>query len=107
MKQTQELMTQGHADEQSPDYAITQMFKDVEAIGVHAPHKNSKLQRAAQCLPTPPLCWATLGSTCLRLSVHVLQCAFLLNPEPQGHTCAWLFDYKVQSLQRSTQRCSK
>lgn len=51
MKQTQELMTQGHAYEQSPDYAVTQMSKDVEAIGVHAPHKISKLQRAAQCPP--------------------------------------------------------
>lgn len=48
MKQTQELMTQGHADEQSPDYAVTQMSEDVEAIGVHAPHKTAKLQRAAQ-----------------------------------------------------------
>lgn len=90
MKQTQELMTQGQADEQSPDYAVTQMSKDVEAIGVHAPHKIAKLQRAAQCPPTWPLCRATLRSTCLRLSVHVLQCAVLQNPEPQGRTSAWL-----------------
>jgi hypothetical protein len=74
MKQTQELMTQGHADEQSPDYAVTQI--DVQRCRSDwsscNTQKNAKLQRAAQCPPTPPLCRATLGSTCLRLSVHVL-----------------------------------
>lgn len=91
MKQTQELMTQGHAYEQSPDYAVTQMSKDVEAIGVHAPHKKfPSFKGLLSVPPTWPLCRATLGSTCLRLSVHVLQCAVLQNPEPQGRTSAWL-----------------
>lgn len=40
MKQIQELMTQGHADEQSPDYAVTQMSEDVEGFGAHAPKQK-------------------------------------------------------------------
>lgn len=47
MKQIQELMTQGHADEQSPDYAVTQMSEDIEAIGVHAP--TQKFQASEDC----------------------------------------------------------
>lgn len=106
MKQTQELMTQGHADEQSPDYAVTQMSKDVERLEfMH--HTKMPSFKGLLSVPQHGPCRVTLGSTCLRLSVHVLQCAVLQNPEPQGHTCAWFFDYKVQSLQRGTQRCSK
>lgn len=47
MKQIQELMTQGHADEQSPDYAVTQMSEDVEEFGAHAP--TQKFQASEGC----------------------------------------------------------
>lgn len=66
MKQIQELMTQGHADEQSPDYALTQMSEDVEAIGVHALTQILQASDAAQCPSTAPLCRATSRSTYLR-----------------------------------------
>lgn len=88
MKQTQELMTQGHAYEQSPDYAVTQMSKDVEAIGVHAPHKISKLQRAAQCPPNMAPVSGNLKEYLLKaLCTRAAVCG---SPEPRAsgtHKC--------------------
>lgn len=66
MKQIQELMTQGHADEQSPDYAVTQMSEDVEEFGAHAP----TLPGFRGLLSVPQhrtLCQATSRSICLKL----------------------------------------
>lgn len=43
----------------------------------------------------------------LRLPAYLRHCAVLQNPGPQRHTRAWSFDYKMQSLQKGTQKCSK
>lgn len=43
----------------------------------------------------------------LRLPAYLQHCAVLQNPGPQRHTRAWSFDYKMQSLQKGIQRCSK
>lgn len=68
MKQIQELMTQGHADEQSLDYAVTQMSKDVEGFGAHAP--TQKFQASEGCsvsLNTAPCVRQPQRSICLKL----------------------------------------
>ncbi|EGW06039.1 hypothetical protein I79_009280 [Cricetulus griseus] len=85
MRQIQEPMTQGHADEQSPDCAVTQMSEDAEAVGAHAPTQKSQASDAAQRPSTASLFWATSRSSCLSPSAKC--CSVVLQyPGPQGRT---------------------
>lgn len=87
MKQIQELMTQGHADEQSPDYSVTQMSEDVEEFGAHAP--TQKFQASEGCLVSLNTAHPESGNLKEYLSkapYKVLKCVVLQHPGSQGCT---------------------
>lgn len=86
MKQIQELMTQGHADEQSPDYTVTQMSEDVEEFGAHAPTQKFQASEGCSVSLNTALCDRQPQGVSAKAPYKVLKCVVLQHPGSQGCT---------------------